>query len=390
MNILKIVGTAVLSATFLFSSVPVAEAKGFPVTASSDAVKQSYSSGKTRILLVPGHEPGYGGAVYGGVYEREIAVEIANKLATELRQDPKLEVIVARDNTAWSPALTTYFKKNAKKIKSFVEKAKKDMKKLVKKKEVKETTESTQVEHTTVASDVALRLYGINKWANENDIDLVVNLHVNDAPDHGATTPGVNRGFAIYIPDAQYGNGKASRPVAEALAARLDDLSSKSTLRLENQGVVEDQQLIAIGAYNTLKVPTVLIEYGYITEPRFQTLSMRDTITTDYAYQTSQGIRDFLGAPVQGKYPTKTLPRAWSTSPVVGSTGPEVYALQAALNVLGFYPPSESTLVECPIDGVMNECTQVAIKAYQKSKGLEQTGELGPQTRSLLSARFSK
>lgn len=388
MNILRLLGTGFLSIAFLFSSIPVSEAKGFPVSTTAASLKESYTGGKTRILIVPGHEPQYGGAVYGGVYEREIAVEIAEKLATELRTDPRLEVIVARDNNAWSPSLTKYFKKNMKKIKKYVSTQKKAMKKLIKKKEVTETTVDTQVEHSTVSSDVALRLYGINKWANENDIDLVVNLHINDAPDHGPTTRGANSGFAVYIPDSQYGNGAASRPVAEAIAARLDDLSAKSTLRIENQGVVEDQELIAVGAYNTLKVPTVLIEYGYITEQRFERPELRSLLTTDYAYQTSRGVRDFLGAPSVGKYATKTLPHTWSKDPVIGEASSDVFALQAALLVLGFYPPSESTLVECPVDGVMDECTQVAIKAYQASKKLEQTGILDSSTRSLLNTRF--
>lgn len=388
MNMVKLFGTTLLSFAFLLSSVPVAEAKGFAVSTTAADLAASYQSGKTRVLIVPGHEPQYGGAVYGGVYEREIAVEIAEKLAAELRSDPKLEVIVARDNTAWNPTLAKYFKKDMKKIKKYVSTQKKSMKRLVRKKEVKETTTDTQVEHSTVPSDVALRLYGINKWANENDIDLVVNLHINDAPDHGPTTPGANSGFAVYIPDHQYGNGAASRPVASAIAARLDDLSAKSTLRIENQGVVEDQQLIAIGAYNTLKAPTVLIEYGYITEQRFQRPELRSLLTTDYAYQTSRGIRDFLGASSVGKYATKTLPHQWSVSPAMGEASAHVFALQAALSVLGFYPPSESTLVECPVDGVMDECTQVALKAYQASKKLEQTGVLDAPTRALLNARF--
>lgn len=389
------VTTLLLLVAVAFGIAPqtYAKTKGFPVTVTASDIKSAYQNSGTdefRILIVPGHEPQYGGAVYNGVYEREIAVEVANKLKAELEKDPKVEVIVARDNLVWNKDLSTYFKKEMKKIKSFVSKQKKEMKKLVKKKQVTAADDEDQVDHAAAPDDVALRLYGINKWANEHDVDLIVNLHINDAPDHGPTTPGVNSGFAIYIPDAQYGNGAASRPVAEAIAARLGNLSNKSTLRLENQGVVEDQELIAVGAYNTLKVPTVLIEYGYITEAKLREQSIRAVLTSDFAHATYLGLEDFLAGNVTAKYVTTSLPHRWNASLPLGSSGPEVYALQSALHILGFYPPTESTLVECPIAGVMNECTTVAIKAYQKSLGYEETGELGPKTRAALNARFGK
>lgn len=378
-----------LLAGIVLGSVPARAA--YETTVTAEQLAAAYQDDEpVRILIVPGHEPGYGGAVFGGVYEREIVVSVADKLAAELKSDPNFEVIVARDNAAWNATFEKYFKKDAKKIQKFVSEHKKEMKKLVRKKDFKQSGDADQVDHTTVATDVALRLYGINKWANENDIDLILNLHINDAPDHGPNERGANSGFAIYIPDAQYGNGKASRPVAEALAARLDDLSNKSTLRIENQGVVEDQELIAVGAYNTLRVPTTLIEYAYITEERFTRPELYDLVTSDYAHQTALGVRDFFGVGNASAYPTKTLPYTWTTSPALGSAGRDVLALQAALRILGFYPPSESTLVECPVDGIMDECTEVAIKAYQKSLGLEETGALGPKTRAALNARFGE
>ena len=381
---------SLLIGLFLFTSTPFAYAKGFPTTVKAKDIKEAYEDGELRILIVPGHEPNYGGAVFQGVYEREIVVAIANKLAKDLEKDPDIDVIVARTNTRWMNELDRSFSKDMKKIESFVSKQKKAMAKAIKSKKVKESAMGTQVDHAAAPSDVALRLYGINKWANENDIDLVVNLHINDAPDHGPTTPGANSGFAIYIPDLQYGNGAASKPIAQAIARELNALTATSTLRIENRGVVEDQQLIALGSNNSLKVPSVLIEYGYITEARMLRPEMRDTLTTDFAYQTYRGIQKFLGNSVSDTYRTRTLPYAWKGTPALGSVGKDVYALQSALKVLGFYPPSESTLVECPVSGIMNDCTTVALMAYQKSKGFTQTGTLTAETRSALNARFGK
>lgn len=380
----------ILIGVFLISSVPQAHAKGFPTTARASELKEAYADGELKILIVPGHEPNYGGAVFQGVYEREIVVEIANKLAADLRKDENIEVIIARTNESWNRTLDRYFDREMKKIKSFVTKQKKEMAKMVKKKKVKEMQEGTQVDHAAAPTDVALRLYGINKWVNENDIDLVVNLHVNDAPDHDQYTPGANTGFAIYIPDSQFGNGAASRPVAESIARELNSLTATSTLRIENQGVVEDQQLIALGSNNSLKVPTVLIEYGYITESRMLRPEVRDTLTSDFAYQTYRGLARFLGGSPGGSYTTEALPHTWTYAPGMDTAGKDVYALQAALKILGFYPPAESTLVECPVSGIMNECTEVALKAYQKSLGLAESGTLDAQTRAALNARFGK
>lgn len=370
---------------------PAVEAASATSQKLRDAYEDRSAKDPIRILIVPGHEPGYGGAVFRGTYEREIVTDIAEELEDLLDSDQGIEVIVTRDDAAWNPTFKKYFDRNGKKISSFVEKAKKDMaKKQKRKKNTTASTPGTHVEHAAAPQDVALRLYGINKWANENKIDLVLNLHVNDTTDHGPDTPGSNSGFAIYIPDTIYSNSRASRPVAQAIASRLNQLSATSTLRIENQGVVPDRELIAIGAYNTLKVPTALIEYGYITESKFLAPELRSTLAKDYAYQTYLGLRDFFKDQTSAKYPTKTLPRTFANDIPLGTTSADAYALQTALKVLGYYPPRESTLVSCPVSGVMNECTQVALRAFQKARGIPETGMLDARTRTELNARISK
>lgn len=382
---LALIFALALTPSFAFAAK---KEKGYPVTATEKQLKDAYANGKLRVLVMPGHEPGYGGAIFMGVYEREIVVDIANELAKELKADPNIEVIVARDNLAWHPDIARYFDRNMGKVEKFVKAQKKAHEKKIKKKAFTKN-EDDHVPHATAQTDVALRLYGLNKWANENKIDLILNLHINDAPDHGPTTPGANSGFAIYIPDAQYGNGKASRPVAQAIANRLNTFSATSTLRVENKGVVEDQTLIAVGANNTLKVPTALIEYGYITESKFLAPQLRMPLVRDYAYQTYLGLMDFLGK--RNNVPaTKSLPYTWRADIVQGTTSADVYALQVALRTLGLYPPAEGDLVACPISGTMNECTAVALKAYQKKERLPETGLLDPATRTSLNARFGR
>jgi len=365
------------------------KAKGFPVSVTASDVQEAYEDGELKVLIVPGHEPGYGGAVFMGVYEREIVSDVADELAKELRRDKNIdEVIVARSDTSWHRDIKRYFDRNMRKIKNFVEDNKEEMQEKIEDGDVKPLGEGSQVDHAAAPTDVALRLYGLNKWANENDIDVILNLHVNDSPDHGPTTPGANSGYAIYVPDPQFGNGKASRPIAEAIGERLNDFSATSTLRIENQGVAEDQTLIAIGANNTLEVPTVLIEYGYITESKMLAPQLRTTLAKEYAHQTHLGLVDFLADRDASGDSTTLLPYEWEEMPIVNTTTVDTFALQVALRTIGLYPPSESSLVPCPISGTMNECTMVALKAYQKKQGIPQTGLLDARTRSALNSQF--
>lgn len=397
-------GLAVLLiASFLFAipfaSLHAATKKtAFEEAVSVSDLKAAYANAtaggdKVRVLVVPGHEPDYGGAQYSGYYERELAVDLSEKIATELRTDPNFEVLVARGMTGWNDDFDRYFDRSMSSVKKFVDEHKKAMKKLLKKGKLEENEE--QASHNAAPDDVALRLYGITKWANDHEVDLMIHVHLNDTGGHTDTTPGAYSGLTIYVPDKQYGNAKASRAVAEPVFEALNELNATSTLPIEDKGIVEDQELIALGAYNTSEVPSILLEYGYIYEPKFTEEAVRPTVFTDMAFGTANGVKDFFGANVSNKYPTKVLPYTWTTDVTATSTTASttasvgLYALQAALHELGFYPPSQTSLINCPIDGVMRDCVTNALKDYQTSKSLEATGALGPATRNALNAVFS-
>jgi peptidoglycan hydrolase-like protein with peptidoglycan-binding domain/N-acetylmuramoyl-L-alanine amidase len=399
----RALSVAVFAAVIFVSSAPALEAATkrssrvvFEEAMSVDDLAAAYATAsaggeKLRILIMPGHEPEYGGAEFKGFYEREFAVDIAEKVASELRADPSFEVFVARGNAGWNDDLTHYFDTQGRKIERFVEDHKEAMEKLEDRGRIDEAEE--QAEHNAAPDDVALRLYGITKWANENDIDLVLHLHLNDEMSHGANEAGVYSGSAIYVPDAIYGNAKASKALAEPILERLLTTNATSTFGVEQEGIIEDRELIAIGAYNTSEMPSLLIEYGYIYEPRI-TDGARDQVFADYAYQTALGVKDFFGSPGRPQYATRALPYQFSTdilSTTTASTTPDtraLYALQASLHELGFYPGSESSLAVCPISGLDNVCVTPAVKAFQASKGFEQTGSLGPKTRAALNSAF--
>ena len=338
---------------------------------------------KLKILIVPGHEPRTGGTVFRGVYERDIVVEIADMLATYLEDNGHYDVTVARSKGAWDPDLQTYFDAQAADIEEFREDQALQMATHLADGSVQLADD--QMGHLRASPQGALKLYGINKWTSEHQYDITLHLHTNDAGGRRRGRIGAYDGFAVYVPDRQYSNAKASRALGEALAKRLSAYHATSTLPLESMGVIEDQTLIAVGSNNSAEAAALLIEYGYIYEPQFQSASVLPVAERDYAYQTYLGLQDFLGDPVRAAYGAASLPYDLSAvTGRAGERGPGVYALQAALHHLGYYPAMSDSFSNCPISGEAGPCTHRAIEAYQRARGLEATGTLGPQTREAL------
>ncbi len=357
----------------MFVCVPLAHATT-PTTSQLQAKYFTAARGgpKVRILVVPGHEPGYGGTEYQGVYEREVNVAIANALATQLRTDSHLDVIVARTDTEWNPIFSTYFAQSWDAIRSFVDQKKSSF-------VAASPSSGFQASHNRAPDDVAYRLYGITKWANENDVDMAIHIHLNDSGDFNQS------GFAVYVPDAQFGNAVPSRALGTAIASQLNQYNATSSLAIENLGVTSDQELIAIGAYDTANFTSVLIEYAYIYEGKIQNSSVLPLIEKDFANSTYRGVERFFGRPV-AYYDTLALPHRFTISPSRYTTSSEIYSLQQGLRRLKLYPISGEYFYDCPVGGYFGDCTSTALKAFQKSKGLEQTSTLGPRTRAALNA----
>ncbi len=371
----------ILLASFLL--MPLASYAAFPAVVTTEDVRAKYMHAtqggeKVKILLMPGHEPSYGGAELPDLKERDLMVDVANKMAIELRKNPYLEVTVARDQLSWSVELQEYFEDEWKDIEKFVSDKKKIMQRAIRKGEIE--TRDFEPAHNTAATDVALRLYGITKWANEEGYDLMVHLHLNDT---GAQN---HQGFAVYVPDAQYQNAAASLSLGESIAYELNQFSATSTLPIENYGIVEDQSLIALGAYNTAELPSVLIEYAYLYESKIKNIEARDAVLSDMAHQTVRGIDRYLGAAVSGSN-TRILPYVWVEGALEeGKSSAQAYALQVALKKLGFFPPQGELIIGCPLSGVMDACTTSALNAFQASKGWTPTGAIGPMTKAALQA----
>lgn len=249
----------------------------------------SNEESKVKILLVPGHEPNFGGAEYAGILERDLNVLLVDKLADQLRTNERFEVVVARDSINWNRNLQDYFNSNWSDITTWRNNQEKDMSTLVANGKVFLVN---SIQHNTAPSQAAIRLYGINKWASENEIDITLHVHFNDNP----KINGYPRysGFSIYVPERQYSNSSSSVELATDLFDGLESVSSVSTLKQESVGIIESQDLIAIGRYNTADSLVALIEYAYIYEPQIVNQASRAEFIDRVSLATAKSLVDFF------------------------------------------------------------------------------------------------
>ena len=350
-----------------------------------------WSNAKVRVLVVPGHEPNYGGTEYKNIKERNLNVELAKDLVGFLKGNNHYEVILARDENQWNVDLKKYFDEHWSSIVAFLKESKTEMLRQVNKGTVSVKTDGVQ--HNYAPKDVALRLFGINKWSNENKIDLAIHIHFNDNPRYPLSQPGEYSGFSIYVPEKQYSNSTTTKIIADAVFKRLEKYNAVSNLPKESEGVTEDQDLIAIGTFNTLDAPSMLIEYGYIYEPKFSEKKVRDVILKDLAFQTYLGIQDFFGGPndVSLAYDTLMLPYNWKENISKSSTNKDdVLALQTALVLEGLYPGNGKSKNDCPITGKFGACTTEALNNFQIKYGITgEKGIVGEQTKNKLNREYS-
>ncbi len=351
-------------------------------TVTTDSAN-STTTNKVRILLVPGHEPNYGGAEYANIKERNMTVELAQNLSDFLGNDSHYQVFVTRDSSDWSPVFVDYFKNDWQSIVDWENVSIRDMAQRI---SIGSSTKPIQtVSHNRVPNDVATRLYGITKWANENNIDITIHIHFNDDTEHPANQAGKHTGFAIYIPQHQYANGTTSRDIAETVFKRLSKYNPVSDLAGESTGIIEDSDLIAIGANNTADSASMLIEYGYIYESQFNNLDTSSIALKDLAYQTYLGLQDFFDptdsvatgsvATVRA-YDTVALPHSWIRVVSDKNTqNADVFSLQSALLADGEYPPASKNISQCPRTGSFGACTRSALQVFQKKNNI--TGEKG-------------
>lgn len=346
---------------------------------------------KIRVLIVPGHDDDVHGTAFGDLQEVDFNRVLAEELYNEFKKDPSFDPILTQTKAGYTPTFKAYIESEASGIGEFVAAAHKAMSRLMRQGKVEPIDGSVQ--HNVAPSLVVGRLYGINKWSQENGVDLVIHIHFNDYPGRPWGKPGKYSGFTIYVPDTQLKNGKTSQAIAPSIMSRLSMFMPISDFGGEQKGITQDLELIAIGSNNTLLAPSILIEYGYMYEPQLRDLKLREKFLKEYAWLTYSGVKNFFERGVENpnvKHST-FLPYTFSADLKKGiEDSAEVAALQTALHKEGVYPGAGKTLGDCPINGTFGPCTELAVKAFQKKYGISQLGKVGPSTRGKLNSLFGK
>lgn len=361
----------------------VAQIKKNYVLASHDSTK------KVKILIVPGHNPNYGGTEFKNVKERDLAVDLANELKNFLDDDKHYEVYVIRDKVSFTSEFEKYFKENWDKIKEWKEASRKEFSSIVNIESANKLV--SRVFHNNVSTDIAIQLYGITKWSNENDMDIVIHIHFNDNPRVKTSLPGVYSGFAIYVPYEQYGNSESTKTIATDIFKRLEKYNPVSNLHGESIGIVYEPELIAIGSNNTSDAASMLIEYSYIYEPQLHDAVIRNLTVRDMAYETYLGLQDFFDPKANSNQSgTLVLPHIWNNNLTEADiTSEEIFALQTALMTEGVYPPLGKSKNDCPRTGIIGPCTRAALQTLKDKYQIADEQEiLGVKTRKVLNDRY--
>ncbi|MFZ2149969.1 MAG: N-acetylmuramoyl-L-alanine amidase [Minisyncoccia bacterium] len=246
-----------------------------------------------KILLVPGHDEEAWGAQYGRVKEANMNLAVAKRIRTILKKDDRFKVYITRDDKGYTKEFQSYFSLYDEEIKAFREKVKKETEDRI---ENGDFILKENPPHNKASDSAAVRLYGFNKWANENDIDVVLHIHFNDHPRADVWTIGKYTGFAVYVPEEQMANSEESTELARSIFKELDKQYATSTFEKEKGGLVPDQTLIALGSHGSLEatVRSVLVEYGYIYEKKFKNYKNRHKAYDTMAKLTTQGIKNYF------------------------------------------------------------------------------------------------
>ena len=333
-----------------------------------EQILASYKTDKIKILIVPGHDNDSFGAQFKGIKETQMNAELGQELFEFFQKDGKFEAYATRvKNGDYSQWFSDYFESNKEEVEKFREDSQKQMRQAI---EQGMPANENQVYHNSAADNDSLRLYAINKWANENNIEVVFHIHFNDYPGRKLDKLGEYSGFSIYVPEYQLPNHRASSEVAKPLKNQLEKYFAKSDLPAESFALIEDHELIAIGSNASRDGVSVLTEYGYIYEPRFTNKETRGVILKELAYQTYVGIKKFFNGNdlPASNYETTLLPHIWNNPLKKGaaSESKDTLYLQMALRQEGLYPPENKTFNDCPLSGVFGNCTFEAVKKFQE------------------------
>lgn len=346
-------------------------------------INKKYRNKQVKVLIVPGHDSINGGTSYKGIPEAEYTAKIGQYLYDYLENDPNIDAILVRNKNGYTKEFADYFSSEEGEIRNFTNRTIGYFNSLRSLNQVEKPP--PPMAHVRANARTTKILYGVNKWANDHGVDIVLHLHLNDYPRKSGEIR--YEGYSLYIPDSSLPNHAPSKAIARALSDTFARFWTKSTLYLEKDTIIEDPDLIALGSYGSLRAASILLEYGYIYESRFQ----NELLLKEAAFRTYQGLVSYFGD--NGKITDEfawLFPYEWKKPLSYGVLrSSDVVALQTALLKLGFYPSGGATFRECPVSGNFKDCTRDALTLFQAKHGIvDENGILGYKTRQTLNAIF--
>ncbi len=369
---------------FMFATPALAETGH----TQADLLNRYAAGDPIKVLIVPAHSDIYPGAVYGKIREADMTRKLGAQMVAELSKDTRLSVTLLRDENGYIPDFLNYYLTKTTEVDDFMNAHIRSTQKKVASGAI---TVTSQAAHNTVPDDVTNKLYAISKWAGEQDYDMIINLHFNDNWPRALSARGPYAGYSVYVPETGLTNAVEGQALGRAIASRLENSIDKSNLPGEMRetdatGVIEDFKLIALGAYNTLDIPSVVVEHSYIYEnwldPQFFPLA-----TSILSRAVSAGVHDYL---LGAKVDQKNLTYVWKKDlTLTENSDVDALALQLALSELGFYPPAGKTRDDCAMTGIFWNCTRDALKAFQSARAIKPTGTFGPITRGVMNILFA-
>lgn len=123
-----------------------------------------------------------------------------------------------------------------------------------------ETYAGVKVYLTRNTNDVSMDRYDRVKIARELEADALVSIHINSTVNQEDTVSGA----LAYVPT--YGNKAPYAVKARALAS--DIVNHLSTIGMKNLGFLEDENLGIIYYGKLWKIPTMIIEHGFVNNPK--------------------------------------------------------------------------------------------------------------------------
>lgn len=353
----------------------------FPEKITPESLIEEYQSGgKIKILVVPGHDNEVWGTEFRGMKEADLNLEAGKELFSYFKNDPRFEVFISRDENGYTGDFTRYFSDQSSEISEFKNRLQNFFRTAIWAGLIKPKESNN---HAGATNETSLKLYGINKWAGDNGVDIVINLHFNDYAERKKGKSGVYSGFSVYIPEKQLQNHRASLAIAESVYGQLKKYLAPSDLPLEKKGIIEDQELIATGSNASLDSAGLLVEYGYIYQKEFTDPSVGPALVKELALETYAGVKKYFesGFEIPG-FKTSLLPHSWQKPLSSEQRNADVLALQAALISENAY--------NCQLSGYFGKCTEKGVLKFQKKRGLAQSGVADKDTLAKLNEIYGK